>query len=169
LAFQAEVTEVEGVDPLDEFVEVLFFISEEAGFEITAQGRLCAEASSGEVCGADEGLLAVDNDGLGVNTRAEDALEEIGLDECWIAIEVFAESGAWLFGVEEADGNALLNEVGEDFEKGDETSSFFHVEVFDVRRDNPEESLSLWDEIHEDTLVDILVKDQVGHAVSRST
>jgi len=136
---------------------VLSFSGEEACFEIPTQGRLCAKSGSGEVCGADEGLLAVDNDGLGVNARAEDALEEIGLDECWIAIKVFAKSGAWLFGVEEADGNALLNKVGEDFEKGDETSPFFYVEVFDVRRDNPEESLSLWDEIHEDTLVDILV------------
>jgi hypothetical protein len=163
LAFEAEVAEVEGIDPLDKGGEVFLFVGDEAGFEVPFKRAFGPDAGPGEVGGADEGFDAIDDDGFGVDTGAEDAFEEVALDEGGVAVEVLAKAGAGFFGVEEADGDALVDEVGEDFEEGDEAAAFFDVEVFEVGGDDPEEFLGPGEHVHDNAFVDFFVEDEVGH------
>lgn len=163
LAFEAEVAEVEGIDPFHEWIEVLLFIGDEAGLEVPAQGALCAYAGSGEVGGPDEGFPAIDDDGLGMNSRAEDAFEKVAIDERGVSVEVFPEPRTGFLGMEKADGDAVVDEVGEDFEQGDEAASFFHVEVLDVGGDDPEKLLSAGKHVDDDALVNVFIKNKVGH------
>ena len=81
LAVLAELAEVELVDPFHHRAEVFFLVGDEAGFEISAERTLGSHAGSGEICRADKGLFFIGDDRFGVNARAEDALEEIALDE----------------------------------------------------------------------------------------
>jgi len=103
-----------------------------------------------------------------VDSGAEDALEEFAFEKNWIAIEVFAEARAGFFGVDEADGDALLDQVGEDFEEGDEGffathGGFCDVEILDVGGDDPEEALRFGDEFLDDAVVDLFVEEEFGH------
>ncbi len=111
LAVLAELAEVELVDPFHHRAEVFFLVGDEAGFEISAERALGSHAGSGEICRADEALFPIDDDRFGVNARAEDALEEIALDERRIAIEVLAEARSRFLGMEEANGNSFVDEV----------------------------------------------------------
>ena len=111
LAVLAEFAEVELVDPFHHRAEVFFLVGDEAGFEISAERTLGSHAGSGEICRADEALFPIDDDRFGVNARAEDALEEIALDERRIAIEVLAEARSRLLGMEEANGDSFVDEV----------------------------------------------------------
>lgn len=51
-------------------------------------------------------------DRLGVDAGAENTLEEVALDECGVAVEVLPKARAGFLGVEEADGDAFIDEVG---------------------------------------------------------
>lgn len=144
---------------------MLLVIGDEARFEVSLERAFGPDASAREVGRSDEGFLSVDDDGLGVDAGAEDALEEIGLDEGGEAVEIFAESWSWFLGVEETDGDSVIHEVGEDFEKGDEASAFLDMEVLDVSGDDPEKTLGVWDHLDDDALVDFFVEDKFGHRV----
>ena len=111
LAVWAELAEVELVDPFHHWAEVFFLVGDEAGFEISTERALGSHAGSGEICRADEAFFPIDDDRFSVNARAEDALEEIALDERRIAIEVFAEARSRFLGMEEANGNSFVDEV----------------------------------------------------------
>lgn len=163
MALEAEVAEVEGVDPFDKGGEVFLLVGDEARFEVAFERSFGTDAGTGEVGGADEGFDAIDDDGLGVNAGAEDALEEIALDEGGVAVEVLTKAGAGFLGMEETDGDAFVDKVGEDFEEGDEAAAFFDVKVFEVGGDDPEEFLSPGKHVHDDALVDFFVEDEVGH------
>ena len=87
-------SEVEGVDPLHKRLEVVRGVGEESGLEVASLGALAAHPGAGEVGGADKGGGAIDNDGLGVDAGAEDALEEFALDEDGVVVKVFPEAWA---------------------------------------------------------------------------
>jgi len=143
LAFDAGISEVEGIDPLHHRVEVGGFVGEEAGFEVSAMGGFGPESGSSEIGGADEGFFAIDDEGFGVDAGAENAFEEIGLDEGGVAVEVFSESGAWLLSMKKSHCDPVLNEIGKDFEKGDKFASFCNVQILDVCGDDPEKTTCL--------------------------
>ncbi len=142
---------------------MFLFVGDEAGFEVSFEGPFGADPGAGEVCGADEGFSAIDDDGFGVNARAEDAFEEVTLDEGGVFVEVLAKAGSGFFGVEESDGDAFVNEVGEDLEEGDKAATFFDVKVLEVCGDDPEEFFSAGEHVDDDALVDFFVENEVGH------
>ncbi len=148
---------------------MFLLVGDEAGFEVAAEGAFCADARTSEVGGADEGFATIDDDGFGVDSRAKDAFEEIAFDESGVAVEVFPETGAGFFGVEEADRNAGVDEVGEDFKKWDEAAFFFDMEVFDVGSDDPEEFLGTGKHVDDDALVDVFIEDEIGHRGGENT
>lgn len=142
-AFLAKITEVELIDPFHHGLEMHGIIGEETRLKVAFVRRLCPESRTGEVGGADEGVGAIDDDGFGVNARAEDALEEMAVDEVRVAIKVSPKARARFFGVHEADVDTLLDQVGKNFEQGDEAFALGHMEVFDVGGDDPQELPSL--------------------------
>jgi len=111
LALLAKVTEVKGIDPFHDWVEMSGFVGHKAGFKIPPKRAFCTEPGSGEVRGTDEGFLSIDHDSFGVNTGAEDALEEIGFDKSGVFVEVGAEAGPGFLRVKEADGDTALHRV----------------------------------------------------------
>ena len=145
-----------------------FFVGYEAGFEVPPEWTFGPDTCSGKVGGADESFPAIRDDGLGVDAGAEDALEEFALDEGGVAVEVFAESRAGLFGVEKADRDAFVDHVGEDFEQGDEATALFHVQVFEVGGDDPEEFLGPGEHFDNHLLVDVFVKNELDHGTTLS-
>lgn len=88
-------------------------VGENASFEISPEWRLGSESCACEIGRCDKGGFPVHNDRLGVDSRAEDSLEEIATDEIRIFIEILTESGARLLGVEELDGDTFLDEIVE--------------------------------------------------------
>ena len=164
-AFETGFAEVEFVDPFDERGEVGGVVGEDPGFEVATGGAFGTKASSGKVSGGDEGGFAVDDDGFGVDAGAENAFEEFAFDEGGVAVEVFAKSRAGFFGMKESDCDASFYEVGEDGEKGDVAASFFDVEVFEVGSNDPEVMLSIWHEVLDDAVIDLVVEDEFGHEV----
>jgi len=115
LAFLAKIAKVEGINPVDEWGEMLGFIGDEAGLEVTLERPLRPDACAGKICRADEGFSPIDDDGLGVDAGAENTLEEVTLDQGGVFIKVPPEARAGFLGVEEAHRDPLMNEVGEDF------------------------------------------------------
>ena len=111
LALLAKVTEVKSIDPFHDRVEMSGFVGHKAGFKIPPKRAFCTEPGSGEVRGTDEGFLSIDHDSFGVNTRAENSLEEIGFDKGGVFVKVGAESGPGFLGVKEADGDTALDGV----------------------------------------------------------
>ena len=111
LAFEAEIAEVKSVHPFHERREVLWFVGDEAGFEVSAEGAFGADACASEVGGADEGFEAVDDDRFGVDPGAERPFEEITFNKSGVAVKVFPKTRAGFLGVKEADGDALVDEI----------------------------------------------------------
>lgn len=111
MAFLAKVAEIKGVHPFQEWLKVLRFIGDKAGFEVSSKRAFGTQSGSGEIGRADEGLAPVHDHGLGVNARAENPLEEIAFDQCRISIEVLSKPRAGFLGVEESDCDPSLNKV----------------------------------------------------------
>lgn len=99
----AKVSQIEGIDPLDERFEVLRLVGDKSGLEVSAQGTFRADSCSGEICRADKGFLSIDDDRLGVDAWAEDTLEKIGLNESRVSVKVLAETWSGFLRVEETD------------------------------------------------------------------
>jgi len=148
---------------LHERGDVLFFVGEDACFEVAFIGMFRAEAGSCEVGGCDEGAFAINDDGFGVDAGAESAFEEIAFDECWVAVEVFAEARTGFFGVDEADGDSVFDKFCEAGEKWDGAFSADDVHVFDVRGDDPDELTGGGDLFFDDAAVDRIVEDEFSH------
>lgn len=144
---------------------MLRLVCDKAGFEVSTQRTFGSDARAGEVRGADEGFLSIDDNRFGVDAGAKDTFEKIGVDEGGVAIEIFAESRAGFLCVEEADGDSFIDEVREDFEKGNEAAAFFHVEVLNVSGDDPEEALCTRNHFYDYALVDVFVEDEVVHVL----
>ena len=162
-ALEAGFAEVEFVNPLDEGSEVGLLVGEDAGLEVALGRALGTHARSREVGRGDEGGFAIDDDGLGVDAGAENTLEEFALQECGIAVKVFTEAGARLLGMKEADGDSSLDEVGKDGQERDVAAPLLDVQVFEVSGDDPEETLSLGDQLLDHAVVDLLVEEEFGH------
>ncbi len=86
-------------------------VGDEACLEVTLEWALGSDPCSGEIRRSDEGFAAVDDNCFGVNAGAEDSLEEVAPDEGGVFIKVLPEAGSGFFGVEETDGDTLMNEV----------------------------------------------------------
>ena len=79
-------------------------------------------------------------------------------------VEVFAEAGAGFFGVDEADGDTVGDEIGEDGDEGFEAfATGVDVEVLEVGGGDPEELLCGRDGLEDDPLVDLFVEKQIMH------
>ena len=77
----AKISEIEGIDPFHQRVEVLSRVGLEAGLEVATERTFGSQSGAGEVGRAHESLSAVDNESLGVDARAEDSLEKFAFDE----------------------------------------------------------------------------------------
>lgn len=56
-----------------------------------------------------------------------------------------------------------MDEIGKYFEKRDKAASFFNVEIFNVRSDDPEKPLRAWDHLDHHVLVDFFIEDKLVH------
>lgn len=166
LAEGAVVTEIEGVNPVGQPVEVFGIIGEQTGFKVASVRVFGTEAGTGQVGRSEKGDFAVDDDGLGVDARAEDSLEEIGFNEVGIFVEVLSEAWPGFLGVDQANGDAVADEIGEDLKKGDVAATFPDVHVLDVSRDDPEVFFSMWKKFDENALVNFFVEEDFVHGAA---
>ena len=141
-------------------------VGDKAGFEVSPQRALRADASAGEIGGADEGFLSVHDDRLGVDAGAENALEKFAVDERGIAVKVLPESRAGFLGVEESDRDPVVDHVGENFEEGNKAATFFNVEILEIGGDDPEEFFGPGEHFDNHPLVDVFIENEVGHIAS---
>ncbi len=141
-------------------------VGEDGGLEVAGGGAFCAHAGTGEIGGADTSEAGVDDDGLEVDAGAEDALEAV--NEVGVFVEVAAEEGAGLFGVEEADFDVAAGEAGEDFEDGDELAVLVDVEVLEVGGGEPEELLGRRDVSANDFIINPAVGQKGEHKAEYS-
>ncbi len=80
-AFLAEISEVELIDPFHHGGEMCRIVGEKSRFKVAFVRGFCAEACSCEVGGADEGVGAIDDDGLGVDAWTENSLKEMAVNQ----------------------------------------------------------------------------------------
>ncbi len=111
------------------------FVGEDSGLEVAASVAFHADTGAGEVGAADVGGLEVEDHELEMHAGAQHAFEPV--DEDGVAVEVFAEVGAGVFGVDEAHGYAPADELGDDSEQWSALAFVHDVEVFDVGRADP--------------------------------
>jgi len=107
-AFFAVSAHPERVELLDGGFDDLRVIREDSCFEVAAEGAFHADASSGQVCGADVSCFEVENYHLEMHSRTHDAFE-VGRKNL-IAVEIFAEVRAGFLGVNESHAYAALEE-----------------------------------------------------------
>jgi hypothetical protein len=72
---------------------------------------LSTEAGTGEIGGADEGFFAIDDDGFGVNARAKNSFKLVAIDQIRISVNVCSETWSWLFGMHQANANAIIDQI----------------------------------------------------------
>ena len=64
-AFLAKISEVELIDPFHHGGEMRGIIGEKSSFKVAFVRGLCPKSCAREIGGADEGMGAIDDDGLG--------------------------------------------------------------------------------------------------------
>ena len=126
----------DGVEMGDGGFDEVGIVAPNAGFKIAFAVAFHADAGAGEVGGADIDLVEVKHDELEVDARAEHAFEAV--EEGGVAVEVLAESGAGFFGVDEADMDAALDQIGEFAQKRPGGFAAHDEEVFEVGGANPQ-------------------------------
>ena len=132
------------LEPGPDGVEVVYggiyeirFVRQDACLEVAGAGTLHTKSCAGEIGRTDVGGLEVEDDDLEVDTRAKDTLQAGEKDR--VTVEIFAEVGPRLLGMDEADFLAFLYKVSNDAKE----RTFFHVEILDVGRAYPEGAFHL--------------------------
>ena len=110
------VAEVEGIEKGHELADDFLVLGDDAGLEVTSVVTLGTEACTGEIGGADVGDATIGDDALHVHARAEDATEEIALDEFGEAVEVGAKAWAGFLGVDETHFDTFADFSSEHFQ-----------------------------------------------------
>ena len=64
-AFLAKITEIQLIDPFHHGAEMSGIVGEKSRFKVAFVRGLCPESCSCQIGGADEGVGAIDDDGLG--------------------------------------------------------------------------------------------------------
>ena len=114
-AFLAKITEVELIDPFHHGVEMCGVVGEEARFKVAFVGGFCPKSCSSQIGGADEGVGAIDDDGFGVNARAENSFEQMTVNQMRVAIKVGPKTRAGFFGVHQPNVDSLFDQVRKNF------------------------------------------------------
>ena len=130
----------EVIEKLHETFDSFLCVCQGSALEVPSLCRFGSHAGTGEIGGAEEGALAVDDDALHVIPRTEDSLESIGINQVGIPIEIFSKSGSRLFRVNEPNFDTIGNEVIEKPEEGIEPfpPGPGDMEILNVSGSNPE-------------------------------
>ena len=97
-------------------LDQLGIVGEDARFEVARTIALHADACSGEVGTADVGNLVIKNQDLEMHPWTKRPLQAIKQDR--VFVEVLAERGTWLLGVDEPHLNAFFDELRQDRKEG---------------------------------------------------
>ena len=138
-------------------------IGEDAGLEVAAAGRLHAHARAGEVGTAHVADHLVDDDDFEVYTRAEGAFQQLG--EARVAVEVGAEIGPGLLGVDEPHLHALSQQLRQHPEEWFLGLALRHVQVFDVGGADPQRLFGLHGEVKDDGVMGGVGDECGGHGL----
>lgn len=160
------LAKVEFVNPFHQLVKIRLLVKHEAGFKISSINMLCAHARTGQIGRADKGQPAVHHNGLGMHPWAENAFKQVTLYQRIKPVEVFSESRARFFGVNESDSHAVFNQVAKHLQQWLEPVVDVHVQIFDVGCHYPEETLSRWQMLLNELRVDIPIKQKLVHGRS---
>ena len=103
-----------------------------------------------------------------MHARAERALEEVALDECRIAVEILAETRTRFLGMDQADGDPVLNQFRKDGKEWDRSLATDDMHVLDICGDDPQKPPGGRNLLLHDPCVNGLVENQFCHALGAS-
>lgn len=106
-----------GVELVHRSLDQLRLIRQDSGFEIAVIGPFHADAGAGEVRRTDVGCAMIEDEHLEMDAGAEGACSR-PVKRGGVAVEVFAEVGPRLLGVDETHFLALFDEIGQEAQKG---------------------------------------------------
>jgi len=141
---------------------MLFFFDDHAAFEIPSCRGLGTHPGAGEIGGAEEGALAIDDDAFHVIARTEDPFEAIRIDEVREAVEILPETRSGFFRVDETNLDAVADKIVEHREESVELPRGpLVVKVFDVSGRNPDESFRRRNQIFENRFVNLFIENNL--------
>jgi hypothetical protein len=114
-AFLAKITEVKLIDPLHHGAEMSGIVGEKSRFKVAFVGGFCPESCACQIGGADEGMGAIDDDGFGVNARAENTLKMMAVNQMRVAIKVGPKTRTGFLGVHQPNVDTLFDQVRKNF------------------------------------------------------
>jgi hypothetical protein len=121
----------------------LGIVGEDAGLEVARTIAFHSYACTGEVGAANISHLTIENQNLEMYPRTKHPLQAI--KQGGVFVEVLAERGTWLFGVDKPYLNAFFDEQRQDRKEGLRLRAYLDIQVFDVGSANPEAALDLGD------------------------
>ncbi len=149
----------DGVELLHDFCDKFGIGGDDAGFKVATVVGLGAHACAGEIGRAGVGEAAVNDDGFEMYARAEDALNTV--DKGGVSVKILTEGRAGLFGMEQADGDLSLDEVGKDFQEGNHAAAFIDVQVFEVAGAEPDKFLRPGDFRQDYPVIDFAIGNEI--------
>lgn len=106
-----------GVELVHCSIDEFWLVRQDSGFEIAVIGPFHADAGAGEVRRTDVGCAMIEDEHLEMDAGAEGACSR-PVKRGGVAVEVFAEVGPRLLGVDETHFLALFDEIGQEAQKG---------------------------------------------------
>ena len=122
-------------------LDQLGIVGEDAGLEVAGAVAFHADACAGEVSAADVGNLVIENQNLEMYPWTKRPFQAI--KQVRVFVEVLAEGGTWLFGMDEPHLNAFFNELSQYRKEGLRLRPDLDIKVFDVGGANPKAAFDL--------------------------
>ena len=119
------------------------FVGEDARLKVAGAFSFHADACTSEVCAADVGQLAVEDQDLEMHPRTECPFKAI--EQCWIFVEVLAEGWTRLLGMDKPNFDTLFDELSQDSKKRLGLRADLDIKVFDIGGANPNASFHFGD------------------------
>ena len=125
-----------GVELIDGGFHKLGVVGKDSCLKIAAELAFHTDACTGEVCRTHIDRLQIKNQHLEVHPRTQHSFQAGG--ENGIFVEILTEIRSRLFGVDQADTHATLEQSGNLSQQGNSAVALFHIQILNVGRANPQ-------------------------------
>lgn len=123
-------TNPKGVELIDGGFHELGVVGEDSCLEVATELAFHSDAGTGEVCRTDIDRLQIKNQHLEVHPRTQHSFQAGG--ENGIFIEILTEIRSRLFGVNQADAHATLEQSGNLSQQGNGAVALLHIQILNV-------------------------------------
>jgi len=166
LAVMTVFSQIKFVYPVHELIQLVFIVEDEASLEITFVGVFGPHSGTRQIGGAHKGPNTVNDDGFRVYSGAQNALEQIAVDQGLETVEVLAKARSGLLGVNEAYRYPRFHQIVEHFQQRLKPVVVLDMQILDVCGHDPQEPLCLGQVRLDEFCVDVSIEQEPVHGVS---